>query len=300
MHFVHDTLMFTVGAKLERNHFGGWGPEPSANLLWMPKKHHSLWISAARPLRTPALYEIAVNAPLNITPASPATGGLPILGSFVGSPAFSTESVRDFEAGYRVQISKAFSADVTGFYDRFSNVRSFVVGSPVFVPSPVPSLDLGAYTANGGAATGKGAESSIAWQVLPDWKLEGSYTWMLLDAWLTGAAPAGSLNGGGKEPSRNKWRLQSYVNLAKAWTLDGFVYWTSDGSPVTNYGQADVPIPAYTRLDLRLGYKVGRYWQISLAGQNLLDGRHIEASSELLTTYSYVNRSVYLKSTWHF
>ena len=52
MHFVHDTLLFTAGAKLERNHFGGWGTEPSANLLWMPKKHHSLWISAARPLRT--------------------------------------------------------------------------------------------------------------------------------------------------------------------------------------------------------------------------------------------------------
>jgi len=300
MHFVHDTLLFTAGAKLERNHFGGWGPEPSANLLWMPRKHHSLWISAARPLRTPSLFEIAVDAPFNFTPASPATGGLPVLGLFAGSPTFSTESVKDFEAGYRAQLSKAFSADVTGFYDQFSNIRSFVLGSPVFVPAPVPHLELTASTANGGAATGKGAESSIAWQVLPDWKLEGSYTFMLIDTWLTGTAPPGSLNGGGKEPSRNKWRLQSYVNLSKSWTLDGFLYWTSAGSPVTNYGQANVLIPAYTRFDIRLGYKVNRFFQLSLAGQNLLDARHIEASSELLTAYSYVNRSVYLKSTWQF
>jgi iron complex outermembrane receptor protein len=300
MHFVHDTLLFTAGAKLERNHFGGWGPEPGANLLWMPKKHHSLWISAARPLRTPSLLEIAVDVPSSVYPASPATGGVPILGSFVGSPAFQTESVKDFEAGYRAQISRAFSADVTGFYDQFSNIRTYVTGDPVFESSPIPYPNVAAYAANGAAATGKGAEGSVAWQVLPDWKLEGSYTWILIDSWLDSSAPPGSVYGEGNAPPRHKWRLQSYVNLSKSWDLDTFLYWTSTAGSTGYPGQPNVPVPPYTRLDIRLGYKASPHWQVSLAGQNLLQARHLEGLTELLTAYSYVNRSVYLKSTWQF
>jgi hypothetical protein len=61
-----------------------------------------------------------------------------------------------------------------------------------------------------------------------------------------------------------------------------------------------VPIPAYTRLDVRLGDKVGPHWQLSLAGQNLLEARHLEGIPELLENYSYVKRGVCLKSTWQF
>jgi iron complex outermembrane receptor protein len=59
-------------------------------------------------------------------------------------------------------------------------------------------------------------------------------------------------------------------------------------------------MPAYARLDIRLGYKPGPHWQLSLAGQNLLQARHLEGMPDLITGYSYVNRGVYLKSTWQF
>ncbi|HWE52033.1 MAG TPA: TonB-dependent receptor [Bryobacteraceae bacterium] len=300
MHFADDAVLFTVGAKLERNHFAGWGTEPSANLLWTPKKHHGLWISAARSLRTPSLFEDAVSAPFAVLSGSPATGGLPVLASFDGSPMFSSESVRDFEAGYRVQVSKIFSADLTGFYDQFSSIRSFVTGNPVFVAAAIPYLTLAETVSNGAAATGKGVEASVAWQVRTGWKLEGSYTYNLIDPGLSASAPPGSIDGGGKVPSRNKWRLQSYLNFSKAWQLDTFFYWTSAASPVTTAGLPDVFVPSYARLDIRLGYKPARNWQISLAGQNLLEPRHLEGLTELLTAYSYVNRSIYLKSTWQF
>jgi iron complex outermembrane recepter protein len=299
MHFAHDALLVTVGAKLEHNHFGGRGLEPSANMLWMPTKQHSLWISAARPLRTPSLFEIGVDAPYTIYPASAATGGLPILSRIDGSAAFSAESVKDFEAGYRGQMSKTFSTDLTVFYDQLSNVRSFIAGNPVFDPSPVPHLEVVALTGNGAASTAKGAEGSIAWQVLPEWKLQGSYTYDIVNSWLSSSAVPGSVYAGGKQPSRNKWGLQSYVSLSRSWTLDSFLYWTSQASPQNTFGP-DILVPSYTRLDIRLGYKAGRHWQLGLAGQNLLQARHLEALAELLSAHSYVKRGVYLKSTWQF
>jgi iron complex outermembrane receptor protein len=299
MHFAHDALVFTLGAKLEHNHFGGWGTEPSANLMWMPAKRHSLWISAARSLRTPSLFELAVEGSFNVYPASAATGGLPVFSAFVPSPGFSTESVKDFEAGYRVQLSKKFSADLALFYDQYANIRSYVTGEPVLAITPVPHLDVTNYYSNGVAATGKGGETSIAWQVLPAWKLEGSYSYIVIDSWLTSSAPPGSGDEIGKDPSRNKWRLQSYVNLSKSWKLDCFLYWTGRGAPSNTYGP-DILVPSYTRLDVRLGYRVSHHWQLSLAGQNLLQARHLEAVAELLSANSWVNRSVYLKSSWQF
>jgi iron complex outermembrane receptor protein len=298
MHFMHDTLLFTAGAKLEHNQFGGWGVEPSANLLWMPNKINSLWISSARSLRTASLYDVSVTGLFDVVPPSAATGGLTVLDYFVPSPAFLSEVVTDFEVGHRAQLTKKLSVDVSLFYDRYSRLQSYTADAPTFGLAPAPHLDVTATAANNIAGTGKGAESSISWQVLPSWKLEGSYTHDEVNTWFTASAPAGSVEVT-KQPSRNKWRLQSYVNLSKHWQADAFLYWTSAASPTNSYGP-NIPVPSYTRLDVRLGYKAGQHWQLSLVGQNLLDARHLEAVSALLSLQSYVTREVYMKSTWQF
>ena len=299
MHLAHDSVLLTFGAKLEHNHFGGWGTEPSANLLWTPTKRHSVWLSAARSLRTPSLIDDNVSGAFSVSPPTPATGGLPVVAGFVLSPGFKAERVKDFEIGYRGQMSKRFSLDLAAFYDRYADNSSDSLGYPVFDLYPVPHLDVPDVTANWTAATGKGIEAAVAWQVLPAWKLEGSYTYNLVDPWIMGAAPPGSFDERLKPPSRNKWRLQSYVNLSRSWKVDSFLYWSSPGDTTNNYGPP-VFVPSYTRLDVRIGYNVNRRWQLSLAGQNLLQARHLEAISELLSGWSYVNRGAYLKSTWQF
>ncbi len=299
MHFRHDTVLVTLGAKLEHNHFGGWGTDPSANLLWMPRKNHSLWMSVARSLRTPSVEEEEVFGPYNIFPGSPATGGLPIVPAFVGSPAFHSESVRDFEAGYRAQLSKKFSADVALFYDQFGNMRSFITGAPVLVPGVFPYLELPQITGNAEAATGKGSETSIAWQVLREWKLQGSYSYNITDSWLDKSAAPGTVAGDTRQGPRNKRGLHSYLNLSRRWQLDGFLYWTGAASPEMTYGP-NMPLASCTKLDVRVAYKASPHWQVSAVGQNLLRPRVLEAMPDLLTASTYVNRGVYVKSTWQF
>lgn len=299
MHFRHDAVLVTLGAKLEHNHFGGWGTEPSANLLWMPQPNQSLWISAARSLRTPSIEEEEVFAPYNVFPGSPATGGLPIIPTFVGSPLFRPETVQDFEAGYRAQLSKRFSADVALFYDQFGNMRSFSTGNPILVSGDLPWLELPQITGNAAAATGKGGETSIAWQILHDWKLQGSYSYNVTDSWVEKSAAPGTVAGDTRQGPRNKWGLQSYLNLSRKWQLDAFLYWMGQASPAMTYGPY-MPLNAYTKIDVRIAYKVSPHWQVSAVGQNLLQPRHLEAMPDLLTASTYVNRGVYLKSTWHF
>ena len=298
MHFLHDALLFTVGAKLDAAISPG-GPPSRAPICCGCPARIIRWISAARALRTPTLWETGVSTIYSVAPPSAETKGLPVVTYIDGSAGFLNESVNDYEIGYRAQLTKSFSADITGFYDQYSDLRSLVGSTPTLALSPLPHLDLVGTVGNGAAAVGKGTEASFAWQAMAAWKLEGSYTYNFVDSWLTASASAGSVDGAGNPPSRNKWRLQSYVNLSKSWQLDTFLYWSSAGSPVNDFGP-NVPVPAYTRLDVRVGYKASAHWQLSLAGQNVLQARHLEGLPELLTTYSYVDRGVYLKSSWQF
>ena len=60
-------------------------------------------------------------------------------------------------------------------------------------------------------------------------------------------------------------------------------------------------VPAYTRLDARLGWHVREGVELSLGLQNLLDNRHPEFNGvDAGVIPSQVRRSIYGKVTWKF
>jgi iron complex outermembrane receptor protein len=299
IHFFDDQLLFTAGAKLEHNGLSGWAIEPSANLVWLLTKRQSVWTSVARAVRTPTVYERSVTLPFSIIPASPLSGGLPVVPEVVGTSAFGNELVDDYEAGYRAELTKRLSFDIDLYYDRASKIRAFVPGAPSVVFGSSPYLAIPASIANGFDGVGKGAESALSWEVFRAWKLAGSYSYNAMRTAELAGLPAGTIDGSGAKPTHTKLKLQSYWNLAKSLQLDTFAYWTNQAD-VYSSTPFNVSVPPYWRLDVRLGYRINAHWQLSLSGQNLLQARHLEGVPELLTEYSYVNRSAYLKSTWRF
>jgi iron complex outermembrane receptor protein len=60
----------------------------------------------------------------------------------------------------------------------------------------------------------------------------------------------------------------------------------------------NLAIPAYTRLDARLGYRPRSDFEISLAGQNLQGGRHAEFFSVGPYPNARIGRSVMVTLTW--
>ena len=59
-------------------------------------------------------------------------------------------------------------------------------------------------------------------------------------------------------------------------------------------------IPAYTRVDSRLGWRPGESVEFSLTGQNLLSRLHAEFPDEYFIAHTLIERSVFGKLTWHF
>lgn len=57
-------------------------------------------------------------------------------------------------------------------------------------------------------------------------------------------------------------------------------------------------VPAYTSLDMRLGWNLSKRWEIALVAQNLLDSQHPEFGAS--TNRSEIERSFFIKSTWKF
>ena len=60
-------------------------------------------------------------------------------------------------------------------------------------------------------------------------------------------------------------------------------------------------VPAYTTLDLRYAWRPTRDFELSLVGQNLLDGQHPESVASLLPSRNLeIQRGYYLKAKWQF
>jgi iron complex outermembrane recepter protein len=295
-----DRVFLTLGAKLEHNPFTHWGLEPSSSLLWEVNRHHSVWVSAARALRTPSFVERAIDSPLLVIPASAQTGGLPVEVDKRGSALFGNENVTDYQAGYRGEVTRALSLSVSVYRDRYQHLRSVTTGSPGFQRQPIPSLLAIASFTNYTDGNGKGIESTLAWQPRRwgNWRLEGSHTYGTLRLWAMATAPAGTLLIDAFNPPRNQWTLRPSWNLTRRIEADMGTFWT--GHTVSRSYLGDVDSPAYARVDVRIGYKVGERWTVSVTGQNLLTPRHVEGMPETLTGYSYVTRGVSLSSVWRF
>ena len=60
-------------------------------------------------------------------------------------------------------------------------------------------------------------------------------------------------------------------------------------------------VPAYTSVDARYGWHLGRAFELAVIGQNLFDNRHLEYASDFFASQlSYQPRRGYIQGLWRF
>jgi len=223
IHLLNERLVFTLGAKIEHDIFGGWQLQPTARALWAPNKHHSMWASVSQAARTPSLYERSVNAEVASQPASPSTLGLPWVLDVTGSQQFRSENVTAYESGYRGQLSPRLSVDVAGFYDQYRHLRTQNILPSSVVFGTQPYLLVPFVFTNRMNARAAGAEFSVAYHPVSWWKLASSYSYLTVDFKLQNGAPSNTVNAAINAVPGNQWQIQSYLNLSHSVQLDTFV-----------------------------------------------------------------------------
>ncbi len=273
-----DRAALTVGAKLEHNSFTGWQLQPDISLLLKPVDKQTLWLSVSRAARLPTRATSDVR--FQIPTAGAVTRG-------VGNPDLKAESLWAYEAGYRVQLGSRWSVDVSGFYQEYSNLATFLVGDPILGGDQVI---LPATYANDEKGEAYGLESVVGWRPRRKLRLLASYSLLRLDLRPTraGVLPS-SLRNEITTPAHIAW-FQARSDLSSTLHLD-LTY---------RYNAAFLNglQPALHQADVRLAWTPLERIELEVGGRDLFDPQHSETISFEGDVAREIGRNFYVGLRW--
>jgi iron complex outermembrane receptor protein len=285
------SVFLTLGSKVEHNGFTGFEYEPSIQTVWKINDRHSIWASAARAVRQPDLLERGLQIDFGVTPV---TGYGPALVTLSGNPAERAEHLNDYEAGYRAQVNRWLSVDLTAFLSFYQHLQTQEPGTPYLtLSSGEPLLIIPVTLANLAHARDYGIELFANWNVTGRWKVSPGYSMLRMSLQPD---PSGHDNRiaqiAGYSPGQ-QFEIRSLLSLRKN------IEWDSSLKYVGRLGALN--IPGYARLDTRLGWRPGESWELSISGQNLSARRHLEFLDDSgLFLQTEVARTVSVKLTKRF
>ena len=266
--FVQDEFQVTErvelmgGVKLERNVYTGWEVLPSLRLAWTPDPTELVWAALSRAVRAPARLDRDIFIP----------GRPPFL--VAGGPDFQSEIANVLEIGYRASPSKATTFSITAFHNVYDRLRS-ARGAPAVIE-------------NGIEGRASGLEMSGTWQAASAWRLAAGATF--LDQHLrlkTGSTDTTAPAALGNDP-RFQWMLRSSATLARGLEADILVRRVG--------ALPDPALPAYTAVDVRLGWHAAPQVELALGVRNAFDPGHPEFGNA--ATASQVPRTVFVSVAW--
>jgi iron complex outermembrane receptor protein len=292
--WMEDRMHFIVGSKVEKNDYTGFEFQPNARLLWKTGADGALWAAVSRAVHTPSRGEIGVNVAASAFPSGLASPAPPVtVVTILGNPNLKSESLIAYEAGWRDKVRQNLSVDATVFYNDYKNIITHEMGAP-YPDDPLQPTYLIVPLVVDNKAHGQvyGAEVAANWQATDLWRLSGSFGVLRMHLVTDPDSNDATVPQVSGNSPRQQWQLHSYLNLRRNVSLDTAIYYVS--------GLTGQTIPAYTRLDLRLGWQPRQDVELSLAVQNLTDDSHPEFSAGSGELSSEVPRGIYGKITWRF
>jgi iron complex outermembrane receptor protein len=286
---VEDRLRVTFGTKLEHNDYTGVEVQPSGRLIWTPQERQSVWASVSRAVRTPSRIEEDV---MLHTFQPPGVLPFPAIAQVSGSENFQSEKLMAYELGYRIQPVERVSFDVALFYNDYNDLRTVERRGLI---SPPPFAVGTAVLENLKRAEGYGGEISANWKPLDWWRLRASYSRLDVHERLDAGSVDASIQSLTDTSPKNQASIYSSMDLPYNLELDCDLRYVDDLS------NPSLAIPAYTTMDLRIGWRPYPNLEFSIVGQDLFSPRHLEfRPTSIVTQTTEVERAVYGKITWRF
>ncbi|MEA2695612.1 MAG: iron complex outerrane recepter protein, partial [Acidobacteriota bacterium] len=265
-----DRVHLTLGSKLEHNDYTGFEVQPSLRLSYTPSSHQTLWGAVSRAVRTPTRIDTDIRF----------YGGPLVL--LRGDTGFRSESVVAYELGWRTEARRNLTFDAATYYNVYDHLRSQELTG---------GNDLPIFFANKLKADTWGGEASANYQMLPWWRWYAGFSYLHKTFSLApGSTDATDGLAEGNDPARQLW-LRTSLDLPGRIELDSWLR-HADALPSPK-------VPAYTELDLRLGWRATAALDLSLIGRNLLHAHHPEFGSPGPTRQE-VTRSLYGRLQWSF
>lgn len=184
--------------------------------------------------------------------------------------------------------------DSTVFCSRYHHLMSVEPGAMRIETNPAP-VHLLIPETFGNSLLGEthGIETFATWKVARNWTLNPGHTFLSMHLHEFAGSQDGSIPGTQGSTPDHQAQLRSTVNLP--WNLR----WNASGYFVNRLPAQS--IPAYTRVDTGLTWRLGESISLNLAGQNLLKDLHPEYSGPNSTVQSgLMRRAAYARIIWTF
>jgi iron complex outermembrane recepter protein len=262
---LRENLRLTLGARAEHNPYTGAEWLPNARLAWKMSPAHSVWAGLSRTVRAPSRLDADAFVP----------GKPPYV--LAGGPQVRSEIARVAELGYRGQPLPGLSYSVTLFHHDYDDLRTQQV---------LPSGTEVAFR-NDMKGHANGIEAWGSYQVSRQWRITAGMT--ALHERFT--LKPGSNDDAG--PLTTGFDPAHTLQLRSSYSIDDTREFEV---ALRNVGAlATGPVPGYTAVDARFGWKLSDKLELSLSAQNL-NGSHPEIGP--VETRIEVPRRVAVKLVW--
>jgi iron complex outermembrane receptor protein len=247
---ISESLSVLGGLSQETANIGGYERDFQVAALWSPVEDQSLRASYSRANTMPGL----VNRYANLT--FPVGGGF--TGSVVGNQNLNRSPLTDYEAGWTGRfLDRSVTADFAGYYMYVTDHMN------IDAAPPVPPSVFGLTYDNTNTLQLRGMEASVKWRVQPGRSVYANYTRETVTdqdhhSLYIDTTPKNKFNAGFDAALPERLRLSANAGYKDAYLAD------------SNTGVAQDVIPAYWRLDARLGWTARPGLEFFVAGQNLL------------------------------
>jgi iron complex outermembrane receptor protein len=307
---MSETVNLTLGTKAENNSFSQDNLEwsPNIRLAWQANDSSTVWGSVARAIRSPSRIEqdgriVGIMLP-PFVPTDPTQPPYPLPTAITinGDPAFDSEKVLSYEAGFRSQPFDTMSYDIAIFYSEYKDLRSAQFQAPTCVPSGVmatnpldpmcfagtdPYIDVPLVFANGHEQNNYGVELALSHKALEWWRLDWAYSYL-----HTGDQVLLPFSVGQDSPE-HQLSLRSAMDVTQKLSLD---LWLRYVDELQAQG-----VPNYTTMDARISYLPIPSLRITLDGRNLFESGHTEFIEEFgINQGVEIPREGYIQIQWQF
>ncbi|HSY43982.1 MAG TPA: TonB-dependent receptor [Candidatus Acidoferrum sp.] len=284
-------VFFTLGTKIEHNDYTGFEFEPSGRLQWNATSNQMFWGAISRAVSTPTRVDEDEREPVG-PPLSALLG--PTL--LTGNPNFESETLIAYELGYRAQLGQKVSTSLSAYFNQYNDIRSAYYDPP----TPPHILPFPLMYENNLKGETWGFELSADYQILDWWRLHGGYNFLQENIYVKSGTK--DVNGALNETAdpENQIFLRSSMDLPYHTELDLAGRWIDQLTYNSSMAGVPATVPSYFEMDARLAWHVGKHWEFSIVGQNLLHNRHVEYISPSPTPEEQIARSVYGKIAFNF
>jgi iron complex outermembrane receptor protein len=205
--------------------------------------------------------------------------------------------VLDYELGHRTGISKRFTLDTAVFLSDYHRLQTFEPETPYFASAPAPPhLVLPNLFGNQAHGHSYGVEISAHWDVANWWRISPGFGFLQTNL-SPDAGSVASLAFTSDDSPESQAQLRSAIKLRHNVEWDTSAFYVSS---LRGGAEALGQVPAYVRLDTRLGWHFGESTELSVSGQNLLTPRHLEFLDGLQVTPSESARAIVARMAWRF